>query len=81
MAEAMENAMKIEYKAANDDKEMPSMGADDRKILFAAIAQGVVRHLKDNLDAFKVDTTLTGLGGGSADSSIDSLTTEGTLHP
>ncbi|MGB5569704.1 MAG: hypothetical protein WBM81_10420, partial [Sedimenticolaceae bacterium] len=53
MAEAMEQALAQEYQKLKNEG-LPDMGEDDRRMLFAAIAQGVVRHLKDNLTAFAI---------------------------
>lgn len=55
MAEAMEEAMKKEYLNLKG-VAMPDMGEEDRRMLFSAIAQGVVRYLKDNIDAFQIST-------------------------
>jgi len=62
MAEAMENAMKEEYLALKGEA-LPDMGQDDRRMLLAAIAQGVVRYLKDNLDAFELSSEVTQVVG------------------
>lgn len=66
MAAAMEVALEREYQALKG-QPLPDTGADDRRMLFAAIAQGVVRHLKDNLDSFNVSvvTHQTTSGGGA----------------
>jgi hypothetical protein len=45
MAEAIETAFNTEW---NNNKETPPASSDDRKILFAAIAQGILNYLKDN---------------------------------
>jgi hypothetical protein len=62
MAEAMENALAQEYQALKGEP-LPSMGQDDRRMLLSAIAQGVVRYLKDNLDAFDVSVDVTQVTG------------------
>jgi hypothetical protein len=49
---------------------LPSGPADqvrDRRRLFVAIAQGVVQHLKDNPNAFKLSFTVPGVGTVSGD--------------
>lgn len=53
MAMAMENAMKDVYKKIKGNV-LPELGKDDRRLLFVAIAQGVVKHLKDQEEAFQV---------------------------
>lgn len=60
MAEAIENAFKQEWlKVMNTDKEPESN--EQMKLLFVAIAQGVVKHLVDNQEAFKVDIKILGV--------------------
>jgi hypothetical protein len=62
MAEAMEQALAQEYQKLKGEV-LPDMGQEDRRMLFAAIAQGVVRHLKDNLAAFTVSVETTQVTG------------------
>lgn len=62
MAAAMEAALKLEYQAVKGEA-MPGMGEADRRMLLCAIAQGVVRYLKDNLDAFEISTEVTQVTG------------------
>ena len=64
MAEAMENALAQEYQALKGEP-LPGMGQADRRMLLSAIAQGVVRHLKDNLDAFGLSVEVTQVTGES----------------
>jgi hypothetical protein len=64
MAAAMENALAEEYEKLKD-QPLPETGEDDRKLLFAAIAQGIVRHLKDNIGAFKVTVEVDQVTGES----------------
>ena len=47
MAEAMENALATLWLAKTGDP-LPAATQEDRRLMFVAIAQGVVRHLKDN---------------------------------
>lgn len=49
MASAIEDAMKAEWLAIKGEP-MPTVeaGAQDRQMLFAAIAQGVLRYLRDH---------------------------------
>ena len=74
MAQAIENAMKQEYKAVKNE-DLPTMGQEDRRLLFAAIAQGVVRYLNDNPDALRVHVSL--LNGNGA---VNDVQTQGTLY-
>lgn len=46
MAEAMFNAMQTEWQAAHGSPLPGGAGELDRKILFAAVAQGVLGYLK-----------------------------------
>lgn len=53
MAEAMENAFEEEWPIImGTDKPKKS---DHLQLMFIAIAQGVVKHLSDNVDSFIVD--------------------------
>ena len=55
MAEAMEEAFKSEWQAVKG-VALPDRGEEDRRLLFSAIAQGVVAHLKEQAgNAFKID--------------------------
>jgi len=47
MAEAIEQAFQSEWTAAKTTA-LPQAGAVDRKILFAAVAQGVLNYLEDH---------------------------------
>ena len=62
MAESMELALAQEYQKLKNEA-LPDMGREDRRMLFAAIAQGVVRHLKDNLMAFSIEVETTQVTG------------------
>lgn len=53
MAEAMDEAFLREWNAGSD-YPLSSQGQRERQILFSAIAQGVVKHLMENRDAFKI---------------------------
>lgn len=61
MAQYMEEAMKREWQAVKGYPLPADVGEDDRKILFAAVAQGVLRYLEDNL-ATLATTTVDGHG-------------------
>jgi hypothetical protein len=58
MAAAIENALKEEYQNVKGES-LPTAGQVDRRMLFAAIAQGVVRHLHDNASSIKVAVDAT----------------------
>ncbi len=62
MAEAMENALKQEYQAVKGEP-LPGLGVEDRRLLLVAIAQGVVRYLKENGDAFQISVETTQVTG------------------
>ncbi len=64
MAEAMETALAEEYQALKGEA-LPGAGEADRRMLLSAIAQGVVRHLRDNLDAFALSVEVTQVTGTS----------------
>jgi hypothetical protein len=60
MAQYMEQAMKSEWQAVKGYPLPAGVGEDDRKILFAAVAQGMLRFLEDNLlklETNEVDST------------------------
>lgn len=50
MAEAIEDALKAEW-ATVKGIAFPDAGEEDRRLLFVAIAQGILRYLKDNAEA------------------------------
>jgi hypothetical protein len=54
MAAAIEDAMRQEWSRVKNES-LPAMGEQDRRILFAAIAQGVLQYLK----AHKLDIATT----------------------
>ena len=47
MALAIENEMKNVYKTLKGE-DMPEVGEEDRRMLFSAIARGVLKYLEDN---------------------------------
>lgn len=72
MAAAIEQAFQSEWNA---NKDIP-LGDDDtdRKIMFAAIAQGVVRHLQDELNgSLNIDVSVTQISGNNIASSSGSV--------
>ena len=61
MAKAIEDALEKEWKRLWN-QALPVEGQEDRRLLFVAIAQGVIRHLKNNAkQAFDVDVDVTQL--------------------
>jgi hypothetical protein len=53
LAEAIENAMKMEWRAVKGET-LPAEGQDDRRVLFVAIAQGILDYLKDHQADFNL---------------------------
>lgn len=53
LAESIDNAFKMEWLMAKGEP-LPDAGADDRRLLFAALAQGLLNYLKNNDDDFKL---------------------------
>jgi hypothetical protein len=49
MAEAIEDALKAEWSTVKEI-DFPNNDPEDRRLLFVAIAQGIVRYLKDNAE-------------------------------
>jgi hypothetical protein len=64
LAEAMDNAMKTEWQAVKG-VALPSQGQDDRRLLFAAIAQGIFVFLKAHEDELMNNISLEDVGIGS----------------
>lgn len=54
MAKAMDEAFKNEWRAVKGGS-VPSLGEEDRQILFVAIAQGLVAHLQQQVEAIHVE--------------------------
>lgn len=81
LAEAMENALRDEYLAVKGEP-LSDQGLEDRRMLLVAIAQGIVRYLKDNTDAWdiSVETTLTNASNAEGTGTVDALQTTGTLY-
>ncbi|MGH8105650.1 MAG: hypothetical protein ACREO1_10595 [Arenimonas sp.] len=64
LAEAMDNAMKQEWQAVKG-VPLPSQGQEDRRLLFAAISQGIFVFLKAHEDELMNNITLEDVGIGS----------------
>ena len=59
MAQAMEDSFQLEWDAV---KKYPlsEAGEEDRKLLFSAVAQGVIQHLQEHInDALQIDVRVT----------------------
>ena len=61
MALAMEEAFMNEWSDFMKGADAPAMN-DQMRLMFVAIAKGVISHLKTNHDAFKVTATQTSPG-------------------
>lgn len=64
LAEAMDNAMKQEWQAVKG-VPLPSQGQEDRRLLFAAISQGIFVFLKAHEDELMNNISLEDVGVGS----------------
>lgn len=64
LAEAMDNAMKQEWQAVKG-VPLPSQGQEDRRLLFAAISQGIFVFLKAHEDELMNNISLEDVGIGS----------------
>lgn len=59
MAEAMEKAFEKTWKE-HKETELPGRGRDERRMLFVAVAQGLLRYLKEHAPGgFEVDVEVT----------------------
>lgn len=81
MAEAMEDALKAEYLALKGEA-LSDQGLEDRRMLLVAIAQGITRYLKSNVDAWQisVETTLVDTDDAEGTGTVDDIATTGTLY-
>ncbi len=77
MAEAMEKAFKKEWPVIMRSAE-PVVN-DHLRLIFIAIAQGVIKHLKDNKEAITVRVPNMS-GSGTQIRSLENVNTEGKLH-
>lgn len=59
MAQAMEDAFVAQWPFVMGDRELPG-DRQQMQLMFVAVAQGMIEHLKSNPDAFKVEVTLSG---------------------
>jgi hypothetical protein len=60
MAEAIENSFKEAWPTLMGDLPMPE-GNDQSKLIFIAVAQGVVKHLVAHPEAFKITVNFSDL--------------------
>jgi hypothetical protein len=70
MAEAIEQAMDKEWQAVYG-VALPSLGSDYRKILWVAIANGILNYLKTNQDDILTSITLDSFGAASTVTALD----------
>ena len=63
MAAAMEKAFKEEWPTVMGDADVPA-SSEQLNLMFRAIAQGVIRHLKENCTSMKVKVTVN-VGGNN----------------
>ncbi len=71
MAEAIEDAFKKEWVNVKGGSAPSTESNRELKLLFVAIAQGVVKHLTENPESFKVKTVVSGESVGGSVSSIE----------
>lgn len=81
MAKAIEDALKAEYLIVKGEA-LPESPSEDRRLLLVAIAQGITRYLKSNVDAWQisVETTLVNSDDAEGTGTVDALTTRGVLY-
>ena len=65
MAQAMEEAFKQEWPYVMKGADTPAAN-DQMRLMFIAVARGVVKHLKDNHESFKVTVASNGIGDVSS---------------
>lgn len=70
MAKAMEDAFVEQWSNVMGDRELPE-DRQQMRLMFVAVAQGVVEHLKSNPNAFRVEVTLP--GGGTATGEVTEI--------
>ena len=65
LTDAIDKAFAIEWKAAKQT-EVPGAGAADRRLMFAAVARGLLQYLADHQATFITRVTLTTDESGTA---------------
>jgi O-methyltransferase involved in polyketide biosynthesis len=71
LAAAIEQALVDEWLAVKG-QSLPAQGQDDRRLLFVAIAQGVLRYLKAHQNEILTSLTFDA-GAGSVTASVSAL--------
>lgn len=66
MAQAIEQAMQEEWQAAKG-VPLPSQGQGDRRLLFVAVARGMLRYLKAHQDEVLLSITTKDVTPGSTE--------------
>ncbi len=81
MAQAIERAFRREWPSVMKEMDLPATTSPDLKLLFVAIAQGVVAYLKTHQSSFEVGVTVysSQSHSHSASATVDIKTT-GTLY-
>ena len=77
MAAAIERAFLLEWPSVMGDAPVPSTPSPEMRLLFVAIAQGVIRHIRDNPGSFLVDVDA---GNHSGAGRVTAVQTTGTLY-
>ncbi len=77
MAEAMEKAFEAEWPIIMET-EKPKK-SKHLQLMFIAVAQGVVKHLRDNISAITVEVPKISTSG-TEDEPLKNVETEGRLH-
>jgi hypothetical protein len=72
LADAIENAMSALHPVMKG-KPLPSVGLEDRRLLFLSIAQGLLQYLKDHEGEFVKSVDIDHTSGGSVDHSFEDL--------
>lgn len=79
MTQAMEEALAAAWQEVKGTA-LPTAGREDRQLLFTAIAQGVVRHLKDQAGV-ALSIKVTAPPDHEISAEVDNVLTEGVLYP
>jgi len=72
MVLAIENEMKNVYKTLNG-VNLPAVGEEDRRMLFSAIARGILKYLDDHAGELIKDLTIDHAGGTTTEHTVDGL--------
>ncbi|MCB0628740.1 MAG: hypothetical protein R2824_25510 [Saprospiraceae bacterium] len=78
MAQDMEEAFKAEWKYIMGSDPAPVVD-QQLQLMFIAVAQGVIRHLKNNITAITVDVRDTS-GNSDANRELKAVKTTGKLY-